>query len=75
MDWQPEPGSLQQLIQLLNSTQSTDNAVQQQNNQVSMMEIFCFICIYLPNGNATFKIHKCHSFFCFVAPGRAEKSP
>ncbi|KAJ1836451.1 hypothetical protein LPJ63_000239 [Coemansia sp. RSA 2711] len=33
MEWQPEPESLQQLIQLLNSTNMADNAVQQQNNQ------------------------------------------
>ncbi|KAJ2000813.1 Transportin-2, partial [Coemansia thaxteri] len=33
MEWQPEPESLRQLIQLFNSTQSPDNAVQQQNNQ------------------------------------------
>ncbi|KAJ1885933.1 hypothetical protein LPJ66_009880 [Kickxella alabastrina] len=33
MEWQPEPESLRQLIQLLNSTQSVDNEVQQQNNQ------------------------------------------
>ncbi|KAI9501562.1 hypothetical protein GGI25_004044 [Coemansia spiralis] len=33
MEWQPEPESLKQLIQLFNSTQSADNAVQQQNNQ------------------------------------------
>ncbi|KAJ1802909.1 hypothetical protein LPJ77_005503, partial [Coemansia sp. RSA 2523] len=33
MDWQPEPESLQQLIQLLNSTNMADNAIQQQNNQ------------------------------------------
>ncbi|KAJ1966010.1 hypothetical protein GGI12_000384 [Dipsacomyces acuminosporus] len=33
MDWQPEPESLRQLIQLLNSTQSVDNEVQKQNNQ------------------------------------------
>ncbi|KAJ1866237.1 Transportin-2, partial [Coemansia sp. RSA 486] len=33
MEWQPEPESLRQLIQLLNSTQSPDNEVQQQNNQ------------------------------------------
>ncbi|KAJ1735016.1 hypothetical protein LPJ61_000769 [Coemansia biformis] len=33
MEWQPEPESLRQLIQLLNSTNMADNAVQQQNNQ------------------------------------------
>ncbi|KAJ2842096.1 Transportin-1, partial [Coemansia erecta] len=33
MDWQPEPESLKQLIQLFNSTQTADNVVQQQNNQ------------------------------------------
>ncbi|KAJ2611047.1 hypothetical protein H4S08_003341 [Coemansia sp. RSA 1365] len=33
MEWQPEPESLAQLIQLLKSTNSADNAVQQQNNQ------------------------------------------
>ncbi|KAJ2778423.1 hypothetical protein GGI15_004181 [Coemansia interrupta] len=33
MEWQPEPESLRQLIQLLNSTQSLDNEIQQQNNQ------------------------------------------
>ncbi|KAJ2783266.1 hypothetical protein H4R18_001785 [Coemansia javaensis] len=33
MEWQPEPESLRQLTQLLNSTNLADNAVQQQNNQ------------------------------------------
>ncbi|KAJ2449610.1 hypothetical protein EV183_004790 [Coemansia sp. RSA 2336] len=34
MEWQPEPENLRQLIQMLNSTNMADNAVQQQNNQL-----------------------------------------
>ncbi|KAJ1737218.1 hypothetical protein LPJ72_000673 [Coemansia sp. Benny D160-2] len=33
MEWQPEPESLKQLIQLLNNTQTADNDVQRENSQ------------------------------------------
>ncbi|KAJ2157862.1 hypothetical protein GGF46_004198 [Coemansia sp. RSA 552] len=33
MEWQPDPESLRQLIQLFNSTNMADNVIQQQNNQ------------------------------------------
>ncbi|KAJ2354128.1 hypothetical protein GGF43_003325, partial [Coemansia sp. RSA 2618] len=49
MEWQPEPESLRQLIQMLNSTNMADNAIQQQNNQVRERNAWAFAieCAYI----------------------------
>ncbi|KAJ2385586.1 hypothetical protein H4S02_004258, partial [Coemansia sp. RSA 2611] len=61
MEWQPEPESLRQLIQLFNSTQSVDNAVQQQNNQrleelrrvPDFINYLLFVLIVMKDENST----------------------
>ncbi|KAJ2719596.1 hypothetical protein GGI07_005123 [Coemansia sp. Benny D115] len=61
MEWQPEPESLRQLIQLLHSTQSVDNAVQQQNNQrleelrqvPDFINYLLFVLVFMKEESAT----------------------